>query len=166
MAVKTNASTLEAALQNGLSGWMGNFSSQGRFPQVAGLRYSFDPARPQDSRLVAAELAAPDGSWTPLAEFSGPILLLSTDYLTKGGDFFEMLATQPVLLDSSKPIAELVATYIAAKSPVAPQTDGRIVNCAQSPGVPLCGGSGSGTPAPAPAAAPAARRSRRLHLRG
>lgn len=161
MAIQVNTSVLEAALNNGLSGWLGNTSSLGRFPQVSGLRYSFDPSLPEDARLVAAEVAA-NGTWVPLSDFAGPIMLLSTDYITKGGDFYDVFASAPVLLDSSKPLNELLAAYLAAQSPVAPTTDGRIVNCADSPAAPLCAGAGgSSAPAPAPAGAAAARKSSR-----
>jgi len=53
--------------------------------QVGGLRYSFNPTFPEDSRLVEAELLV-DGTPTPLASFTSPLILLTTDYVAGGGD--------------------------------------------------------------------------------
>lgn len=60
--------------------------------QVGGLRYAFDPSLPADARLVGAEVLADfsDGGAsgaTPLSSYAGDLLLLSTDYITGGGDF-------------------------------------------------------------------------------
>lgn len=84
VAKEVDGPTLSAALNNGLSGWLGTFSSLGRFPQVGGgLRLAFDPALPEDSRLVAAQLLV-EGQWVPLDEYTGKITLLTTDYLGSG----------------------------------------------------------------------------------
>lgn len=54
--------------------------------QVAGLRLSFDPAsRPADSRLVAAEILI-NGSAVPLDAYDGSLILLTNDYMSRGGD--------------------------------------------------------------------------------
>jgi 5'-nucleotidase len=84
---KVNASIMTEALNNGLSGWTGDSSGAGRFPQVGGLRYSFNPQLPADSRLVNADLLpSGGGSPVPLASFNGDILLLTADYNANGGD--------------------------------------------------------------------------------
>ena len=160
VAKAVNASTLIAALNNGLSGWTGNVSAQGRFPQIGGaLRAAFDPSLPEAARLVGAELRLTNGSSMPLESYPGDILLLSTDYLTKGGDFYEMLKEQPVLFDSSKPLNEILAEHFQVASPVTAATDGRLLNCAQAADAPLCAGRQLPAPAPAPAASGRALRS-------
>jgi 5'-nucleotidase len=85
VAKKVNASTLIAALNNGLSGWTGDVNGPGRFAQVGFLRYSFDPSLPTEARLVNAQLLV-NGTAQPLEDFQGEVLLLTTDYLAKGGD--------------------------------------------------------------------------------
>ena len=120
-------------------------SAQGRFPQIGGaLRAAFDPVnRANTSRLVGAELrlgnASSGGSSVPLGSYTGDILLLSTDYILGGGDFYTMLKDQPVLFDSSKPLNEILAEQFQLASPLAGQTDGRLVNCAEGGASPLCG---------------------------
>lgn len=50
------------------------------------MRLSFDPSsRPADSRLVAAELLV-NGSTMPLASYNGSIILITNDYMSRGGD--------------------------------------------------------------------------------
>ncbi|EFN56515.1 hypothetical protein CHLNCDRAFT_144120 [Chlorella variabilis] len=163
VAKLVNASTMVAALNSGLSGWTGDATAPGRFPQVGGLRYAFDPSLPADARLVGAEVLADfsDGGAsgaTPLSSYAGDLLLLSTDYITGGGDFYDMFTPLPIFFDSSTPLAELLADYMQQHSPVNTTADGRIINCQLGASDPLCAGDGSsggGTPASGPSAAPA-----------
>lgn len=164
VAKQVDGPTLLAALNNGLSGWTGNDSAAGRFPQVGGMRLSFDPSsRPADSRLVAAELLV-NGSTMPLASYNGSIILITNDYMSRGGDFYEMLQDAPdgnatLLYDSSTPLDSIVGAYFQTESPIDIMTDGRIVNCATSPANQLC------VLDSAPAPAPSQRAGRRLALR-
>ena len=156
VAKAVDAATLAAALNNGFSGWTGNVSAQGRFPQIGGaLRAAFAPVnQPNTARLVGAELRLGNGSTVPLSSFSGDILLLSTDYLAiNGGDFYSMLKAAPVLFDSSTPLNEILAEQFQLESPIEADTDGRLVNCAEAGSSQLCGGQ------------PAAPSSRRLRFR-
>lgn len=74
---------LWAALENGVS----NFPNDGRFPQVSGLRFSFNPTRPVGQRIVAVTKA--DG--TPIAR-DGTVFTMSTlDFLVNGGDGYGTL---------------------------------------------------------------------------
>lgn len=145
MAKAVDAPTLAAALNNGLSGWTGNVSAQGRFPQIGGaLRAAFDPVnQPNASRLVGAELRLANGSSVPLSSYGGEILLLSTDYVLGGGDFYTMFKGLPVVFDSSKPLNEILEEQFQQASPLAAATDGRLANCAEASGAPLCGGQGA-----------------------
>ena len=47
------------ALENGVSG----YPTQGRFPQISGFAFSFDPTRPEGSRVTSVTL--PDGTPIP-----------------------------------------------------------------------------------------------------
>ncbi|PSC75913.1 5 -nucleotidase isoform B [Micractinium conductrix] len=134
------AQHLVPALNSGLSGWTGDVSSSGRFPQVAGLRYAFDPAGPDNaSRLVAAQLlAGVDGQGVPLASYQGDVLLLTTDYVAGGGDFYTMFSDAPIEWDSSTPLDVILSDHLKAESPVSTTVDGRIANCAATPDAPLC----------------------------
>lgn len=58
---------LKALLEHGVSDWLVN-STQGKFPQVAGLRFSFDPSQPAGSRVRTIVVDDPDGT----GPLSGP----------------------------------------------------------------------------------------------
>lgn len=69
---------LWVALENGVSDYPGS----GRFPQISGFRFRFDPDQPVGSRIL--EVTLEDG--TPIAR-DGRIFTVSTiDYIVNGGD--------------------------------------------------------------------------------
>ena len=59
MLIELSGADLLAALENGVSQVE---NATGRFPQVSGMTFSFDPARPAGSRIVEATVGG-----TPLA---------------------------------------------------------------------------------------------------
>jgi 5'-nucleotidase len=72
-----------SAIESGLSK-VGTTSGTGRFPQVAGLRYAFDPLQPVGSRLISVELQTETG-YIPF----NPALIYrvaANDYVRSGGD--------------------------------------------------------------------------------
>jgi len=71
------------ALENGVSG----YPSDGRFPQIAGFRFTFDPSKPVGSRIIDVTLA--DGS--PLAADGTVYSIATVDYMVYGGDGFGAL---------------------------------------------------------------------------
>jgi 2',3'-cyclic-nucleotide 2'-phosphodiesterase (5'-nucleotidase family) len=52
---------LKTLLEHGVSDWLVN-STQGKFPQVAGLRFSFDPSQAAGSRVRTIVVDDPDGT--------------------------------------------------------------------------------------------------------
>ncbi|MDQ7831666.1 MAG: bifunctional metallophosphatase/5'-nucleotidase [Desulfovibrionaceae bacterium] len=122
---------LLAALEHGVSlahDPMG--SGTGRFPQVAGLRYVFDPSRETGSRLLAAEIRDADGRFAPVDPAAAYRVAIS-DYLARGGDGYGMLKDRArnVMLDG-RAMDEMVAAYLAAHAPLALAMDGRITRAA------------------------------------
>ena len=97
----------------------------GRFPQVSGLRFVWDPARPRGKRIVSVEIRAGQG-WAPLED--DVIYKVATiDYLRGGGDgytVFKEKAIEPY--DGGVNLEDAVAEYIAAHSPLRGKRDGRI----------------------------------------
>ena len=103
-------SYLISALEIGLSKY-GASSGTGRFPQVAGLRYSFNPNMPIGSRLINVELKTETG-FLPL----NPLLIYrvaTNDYVRTGGDgytIFKDYAIHPY--DYGPALDETVQDYI------------------------------------------------------
>lgn len=84
--VRLRGTTIKAALENGLSRLP---QGSGRFPQLAGLRFAADAARPVGQRVVSAEVREPDGSWKPL-DPERAYLVATNDFLRRGGDGYAM----------------------------------------------------------------------------
>jgi 5'-nucleotidase/UDP-sugar diphosphatase len=84
--VRLRGVTIKAALENGLSRLP---QASGRFPQLAGLRFTVDAARPVGQRVVGAEVRQADGSWKPL-DPERAYLVATNDFLRRGGDGYAM----------------------------------------------------------------------------
>jgi 5'-nucleotidase len=117
---------IKSALENGLSQIE---EGAGRFPQVSGLRYSFDKTRPAGSRLVAVD-AIEDGKPVPLddAKVYG---VVSNNYMRAGGDGYKIFAQKGInAYDFGPSLEDTVAAYLAANSPYRPYLDGRVTEVA------------------------------------
>lgn len=122
VVVKTElkGAQIRQALENGVS-QVENVA--GRFPQVSGLRFAFDPARPAGQRVLWVEVGG-----RPLDE-EAIYAVATNDYMLNGGDGYEALKGGRVLLDAAAgPImADVVAAAIQAMGTIQPALDGRIV---------------------------------------
>jgi len=111
------------ALENGVGG---NFPGDGRFPQVSGLKYSFDASKPLGSRIV--EVTKLDG--TAIAKDSKEYTLTTLDFLIYGGDGYvnvfspSQAKVKGALLDVF--VDALKADMAAGKVTQVPAADGRI----------------------------------------
>ena len=111
------------ALENGVGG---NYPGDGRFPQVSGLKYSFDASKPIGSRIV--EVTKLDG--TAIAKDSKEYTLTTLDFLIYGGDGYlnvfspASAKVQGALLDIF--VDALKADMAAGKVTQVPAADGRI----------------------------------------
>jgi 5'-nucleotidase len=113
---------LVAALENGLSQGAG---TAGRFPQVAGMRFVWDPAAPPGSRVRSVEVAQ-GGGFIPLDP--GRVYRVATnDFMRRGGDGYAMFRDRALdPYDGGVLMEEAVAEVIAAGRGAAATTDGRI----------------------------------------
>jgi 5'-nucleotidase len=111
------------ALENGVGG---NFPGDGRFPQVSGLKYSFDSSKPIGSRIVTVTKL--DG--TAIAKDSKEYTLTTLDFLIYGGDGYlnvfspSRAKVKGALLDVF--VDALKADLAAGKVTQVPVADGRI----------------------------------------
>jgi 5'-nucleotidase len=98
----------------------------GRFPQVAGLRFSFDRTiGPNSGRIKSVEVKAGDG-WQPI-EPDKLYLVASNDYMRAGGDGYAVLRDRAKnAYDYGPDLAVVLTTYLQAHRPYKPYTDGRI----------------------------------------
>ena len=113
---------LVAALENGVSQVE---EGAGRFPQVAGLRFVWDPEAAAGSRVVSVEVAG-EGGWAAL-ESEALYGVVSNDFLRRGGDGYGVLRDAALdAYDFGPGLEEVVRDWLAARSPYRPETDGRI----------------------------------------
>ncbi|MFZ9132135.1 MAG: bifunctional metallophosphatase/5'-nucleotidase [Gemmobacter sp.] len=119
---EASGATIVAALENGVSQVE---DGAGRFPQVGGLRFAFDPALPKGGRVSDVMVREGDG-WVPIdpARIYG---VVTNNYMRGGGDGYRMFATDAQnAYDFGPDLADLLAAYLGARSPFAPALDGRI----------------------------------------
>jgi 5'-nucleotidase/UDP-sugar diphosphatase len=117
---------LVAALENGL----GQIEEgAGRFPQVSGMKYSFDKSKPAGSRVVSVEVKEGD-AFVPL-DPAKTYNVVSNNYMRAGGDGYSIFAKAGMSAYDFGPNLELVvADYLAKNRPYKPYTDGRITEVA------------------------------------
>ena len=123
-----------AALENGVSQVTvddnGNplvDGAAGRFPQVAGMRYTFDATQEAGSRIVSAEVIT-DGEFSAL-DPEAVYRVATNDYMRSGGDGYAILVTNAMNpYDQGSPLDQVVADYIAANSPLSAALEGRITH--------------------------------------
>ncbi|MEP2783140.1 MAG: bifunctional metallophosphatase/5'-nucleotidase [Pseudoruegeria sp.] len=114
-----------AALENGVSQVE---EVKGRFPQVSGLKFTWDPAvAPNEGRVVEVMVETDDGfaAIDPEATYS----VVTNNYVRNGGDGYKIFETDGMnAYDFGPDVADVMAEYLAGKGPYTPYTDGRIAS--------------------------------------
>ncbi|MFD0981166.1 bifunctional metallophosphatase/5'-nucleotidase [Tropicimonas aquimaris] len=111
-----------AALENGLSQVE---EGAGRFPQVSGLKYSWDKEAEPGSRVLEVQVMEGD-AWAPL-DPEKVYGVVSNNYMRSGGDGYRIFADNGMNAYDFGPGLEIVvADYLAEKGPYTPYLDGRI----------------------------------------
>ncbi len=96
----------------------------GRFPQVAGLRYVWNPSAEPGSRIVSVEVQEGE-SWGPI-DPAATYGVVSNNYIRNGGDGYDMFVDAENAYDFGPDLADVTAEYMAANAPYEPFTEGRI----------------------------------------
>ena len=112
----TGAVMLEA-LENSVSDYA---DVGGRFPQVAGISFTFDPEAEAGSRISDVMVG---GEPIDPAKTYG---VVSNNFVRNGGDGYKMFVDAQNAYDFGPDLADVTAEYLAANAPYAPYTDGRI----------------------------------------
>ena len=136
--VEVTGQTVWDALENGVDGYP---TTNGKFPQVSGIKYTFDGSKPAGERIVSVTLE--DG--TPL-DLDAWYTLACNDFMCGGGDGYTMLnvfnpddgnehnsetAAQDLpgcklVYRTNDYYRTVVSEYIKAQGSIAPALDGRI----------------------------------------
>ncbi|WP_294516993.1 5'-nucleotidase C-terminal domain-containing protein [uncultured Pseudoflavonifractor sp.] len=136
--VEVTGQTVWDALENGVDGYP---TTNGKFPQVSGIKYTFDGSKPAGERIVSVTME--DG--TPL-DLDAWYTLACNDFMCGGGDGYTMLnvfnpddgnehngetAAQDLpgcklVYRTNDYYRTVVSEYIKAQGNIAPALDGRI----------------------------------------
>ena len=112
-----------AALENGVSQVE---EVKGRFPQVAGIKFTWDSSiAPNEGRIIEVMVADGDG-WTAIdpAKIYG---VVTNNYVRGGGDGYKMFATDGMnAYDFGPDLADVMAEFMAAQGGYTAYLDGRI----------------------------------------
>jgi 5'-nucleotidase len=109
--------TIIDALENGVSQLE---DEAGRFPQVAGMSFTFDPEAMPGSRVTEVQVGGEPID--PNATYG----VVSNNYVRNGGDGYAMFEDAMNAYDFGPDLADVTAEYLAENAPYEPYTDGRI----------------------------------------
>ena len=120
--IEIAGSVLRAALEYGVGG-VGPGEQPGRFPQVSGIRYSYDARLKPGARLTSVTL-----NGQPLDDKRNYTLALNDYVALKAGDGYDMFRNAKMLLgpDDAPMEAEVLMKAVTSVPSIAPKVDGRI----------------------------------------
>jgi 5'-nucleotidase/UDP-sugar diphosphatase len=124
-----------AALENGVSavrlndaGQIARDGASGRFPQVSGIRFSFDPTLEAGSRIVSVEVLGEDGTYTAI-DPAATYTVVTNDFMRRGGDGYSVFAENAITYyDFGRPLNDVLVDYMFANTPIIAETEGRITS--------------------------------------
>lgn len=116
--IELTGQQIHDALENGVSLIQ---DKAGRFPQVDGLAYTFNPDRPAGKRIVSVTVAG-----TPL-DLKKTYKVATNDFMSSGGDGYTMMADAKRLDGGAeKLVSDIVTDYFISKGHIGQRPDGRI----------------------------------------
>ncbi|KIC17690.1 bifunctional metallophosphatase/5'-nucleotidase [Leisingera sp. ANG-Vp] len=114
---------LVEALENGVSQVE---DIKGRFPQVAGMKFTWDASVAPNAGRVREVMVADGGGFVPI-DPQKTYLVVTNDYVRNGGDGYAMFeGDDKNAYDFGPDVADVLAEYLAEQGAYAPYTDGRI----------------------------------------
>lgn len=124
--VEMTGKVLKQILEHGVArSGPGEDSEPGRFPQVSGVRFEYDPTKPAGSRIVSVTVGT-----GPLDEAKSYTVATSDFLVSRSGDGYTMFKEGKVLTDAAKAPKDSDMFEAAIKSSpnatISPVLDGRI----------------------------------------
>ena len=111
------------ALENGVSQVE---EVKGRFPQVAGMTFVWDPTTAPNEGRITEVMVAKDGGFEPINPAT-TYLVVTNNYVRNGGDGYDVFSGDDKnAYDFGPDLADVTAEYLAERAPYQPYLDGRI----------------------------------------
>ena len=126
--LEVSGAVLRQALENGVSR-SAEDREPGRFPQVSGLRFTFDALRPPGARLI--RLTVNDKPLDDKAAYT----LATNNYLFIGGDGYGMFKVARRLDSKKMTESDVLQAAVSSVQTIAPRVDGRIVRLDRPTGI-------------------------------
>ena len=117
--IELSGADLLAAVENGV----GRVEDKaGRFPQVSGMSFVFDPKRGKGDRVVEIKVGGQS------LDKAKTYKIATNDYMYGGGDGYASLTNGKALIDASAAtlMATIVMDYLADQGTISPKLEGRI----------------------------------------
>jgi 2',3'-cyclic-nucleotide 2'-phosphodiesterase (5'-nucleotidase family) len=120
-------SQLEEAFLNGFSPFCNPQIATGRFPQISGIRATFQCNG--TTPVVTGMWRTPEGIGGPETPITptDTVRLVTNDFMFTGGDGYTVFASGTDVQQPGDDLLQVAIDYIAANSPVDPVVEGRIV---------------------------------------
>ncbi|WP_059171895.1 5'-nucleotidase C-terminal domain-containing protein [Bacillus sp. FJAT-27445] len=122
-----------AALENGVSQVE---TKQGKFPQVSGLRFQYDPAKPAYDRVWSVEVK--NGDKYEAIDLGKTYRVATNAFVADGGDgytSFKKAKDEGRINELFVVDFEVLASYIEKNSPISPTVEGRIIAGEEPPAI-------------------------------
>lgn len=128
--IEITGATLRKALEHGVS-QSAESGEPGRFPQVSGVRFSFDATRPAGSRITEATV-----NGQTLDDKKTYTLATTTFLAVDGGDKYDMFKSAKFLIkpEDGQNAQDILKNAITSVASINPQVDGRIKRLDQTSG--------------------------------
>lgn len=122
LKIQITGATLRAALEHGVAS-IGVESQPGRFPQVSGIRFSYDASRKTGERVTNITV-----NGRPLVDGQNYTLAATSYVIKDGGDGYTMFRDARVLVgpDQAPSESEILQKAITPRRPIAPKVEGRV----------------------------------------
>lgn len=121
ISLKVTGEDIVKALENGVSKAP---ALDGRFPQVSGLTFKFDPSKEPGSRVFDVMVGK-----NPI-DLKKEYTLATNDFMATGGDGYEMFKGK-VQIGQFELLSETLAKYFAANGEIEPKVEGRIISASK-----------------------------------
>ena len=119
---QVSGQTIVDALENGVSQVE---EVKGRFPQVAGLKFTWDPTVAANEGRIQEVMVMKDGDYAPI-DPAATYAVATNNYVRNGGDGYKMFKDAEKAYDYGPDLADVTAEFMAAQGDYKPYTDGRI----------------------------------------
>lgn len=119
---------VKEALENGVSQVE---DGAGRFPQVGGIRFTWDISSTVGSRVTSIQVKDSTGAFVDI-DPNATYTIATNNYLVGGGDGYTVFGQGKNAYDTGFLLAEVVEDYITKYSPVSPVVEKRIMRAGEA----------------------------------